>query len=190
MPASHRKGHQSQGNRVPLPAGIRHETIPGTSNIVNIMLFIQYCNLVDITRFHDAPWSRSNGSLEAVLGKQQNVPFAPPPRFVGKDTSILPCPTLPRPVIMTTFATHTVRSNPPKNVPPDVAPPPRCTTSLPPLQVYVCAPSRCVLDGVGCSGHEFWKKGVDGCLNINGSGEQSVPRHTRNPTWAPNRFHD
>ncbi|GLI64586.1 hypothetical protein VaNZ11_007845, partial [Volvox africanus] len=34
-------------------------------------------------------------------------------------------------------------------------------------QVYVCPPSRCVTNGVACSGHEFWKKGIEGCLDPN-----------------------
>ncbi|KXZ53422.1 hypothetical protein GPECTOR_7g1320 [Gonium pectorale] len=32
-------------------------------------------------------------------------------------------------------------------------------------RVYACPPDACFLDGIACSGHEFWKKDLAGCVN-------------------------
>ncbi|KXZ53417.1 hypothetical protein GPECTOR_7g1315 [Gonium pectorale] len=32
-------------------------------------------------------------------------------------------------------------------------------------QVYACPPDACFLDGIACSGHEFWKKDLAGCVS-------------------------
>ncbi|GFR49555.1 hypothetical protein Agub_g11601 [Astrephomene gubernaculifera] len=36
-------------------------------------------------------------------------------------------------------------------------------------QVYVCPPDTCYVNGIACSGHEVWKKGIEGCVNASAS---------------------